>query len=134
MTRWSENNLFAFVGQFKQLEAAPSLSGTWLRGGSEVVLRLSVCRESKKREIDWSSDDVTSSWGWRQEDLNSRWDRALPARQSSLTALLSDSTQSIPDLRWRSFVTHRVSTFYYYLILHFYSKAKFQVAFYFKKK
>lgn len=47
-------------------------------------------------DIDWSSDDVTSSWGWRQEDINPRWDRALPAPQSSFNSSALRLHRSIP--------------------------------------
>lgn len=80
---------------------------------SEVVLRHSVSVPTNKIaswDIDWSSDDVTSSWGWRQEDMTPRWDRALPALQSSLRDLFSDSTNQSPNYWW-SFYTHCVSTF-----------------------
>lgn len=61
-------------------------------------------------DIDWSSDDGASSWGWRQEDA----ERCLSRKALK-----------------RSFVACCFYFFLNYLILHFIPKSKFQVAFLF---
>lgn len=93
-------------GQSEQAEAAFNLS---------VARRLfsdtaSLYKQEASWDIDWSSDDATSSWGWRQVGFKPRWGRALPSPHSSLAALLSASTKSVPD-SLRSFITCRVSAF-----------------------
>lgn len=101
------------VSNMWPLSTSALLNVNRLWGDSEVVLRHSVSVQTNKIaswDIDWSSDDVTSSWGWRQEDMSPRWDRALPGLQSSLRDLFSDSTNQSPIYRW-SFYTRCVSTF-----------------------
>lgn len=96
-----------------------------LRGCSQTQ---QLCKNNKTAswDIDWSSD-VTSSWGWRQEDKNSQWDRALPAPSKQfLTALIS--TNQFPVFR-QPLVIHHLPAFITSSSSFLYSKAKFQVAF-----
>lgn len=96
-----------------------------LRGCSQTQ---QLCKNNKTAswDIDWSSD-VTSSWGWRQEDKNSQWDRAFPAPSKQfLTALIS--TNQFPVFR-QPLVIHHLPAFITSSSSFLYSKAKFQVAF-----
>lgn len=97
ITCWSENNpqpLFVFV-------VSKPLSQSKQRQTNEARRLFSDAASVKTNkiaswDIDWSSDDVTSSWGWRQEDINPRWDRALPAPQSSFNSSALRLHRSIP--------------------------------------
>jgi len=106
------------------------LDFTWR--GSEVVLRhgVSVTKQMKcHRETDWSSDDVTSSWGWRQEEVNSLGHWALPCPSKCFHSSALRLHQSIPDLL--TIIRYPSCFYFYYLILHFIPKPNYKLSFFF---
>lgn len=115
MTCWSENN------------PLPLFMLERLRGCSQTQ---QLCKNNKTAswDIDWSSD-VTSSWGWRQEDKNSQWDRALPAPSKLfLTALIS--TSQFPVFR-QPLVIHHLPAFITSSSSFLYSKANSKLPLFF---
>ena len=117
ITCWSENNLrplFVFVSVRKG-NISTSASADYKEAQRLFSDTASVkANKIASWDIDWSSDDVTSSWGWRQEDLNSsvRQSTSCPAKLFKRLCSPTPPIKPPPRLyNGRSFVTHRVSTF-----------------------
>ena len=134
ITCWSENNLrplFVFVSVRKG-KISTSASADFKEARRLFSDTASVkANKIASWDIDWSSDDVTSSWGWRQEDLNSlvRQSTSCPAK---LFKQLCSPTPPIktPPLYKRTIIRYSSCFYFYYLILHFIPKPNSKLPFF----